>query len=146
VPIRHQDAGTDPVATPFAGVIPFAPDTEFLTDERCAIVELSTAPADPDLSVARARVAAGNVTRWHRLHGVTERYVILAGEGSVDVGDLPPRTVTHLDVVVIPPGTPQRIASTGADDLVFLCLCTPPFTAACYEDVDSEQVTGEVDW
>jgi len=36
------------------------------------------------------------------------------------------------DVVVIPPMTSQKIANTGTTDLVFYCVCTPPFTQECY--------------
>lgn len=117
---------------------PFAQGGEALTDEGCLIVELSTAPADPALSIARARVGPGVVTRWHRLRDVAERYVVLAGEGRVEVGDAGPRDVHALDVVLIPPGVRQRIANTGPADLVFLCLCTPPFRPDCYDDAEHE--------
>jgi mannose-6-phosphate isomerase-like protein (cupin superfamily) len=44
-------------------------------------------PADAEVSVARAQMEPGVTTRWHRLHGVTERYLILEGQGRVEVGD-----------------------------------------------------------
>ena len=100
---------------------------EYYTDERCDILELSNSEDDPDASIARARVAPGVTTRWHRLRATTERYVILEGRGRVEVGELPPQFVEPGDVVVIPPLCRQRIANVGDGDLVFLAICTPRF-------------------
>src|SRR5919198_601507 len=61
---------------------------EYYTDERCDILELSNSVDDPAVSIARARVAPGVTTRWHRLAGTTERYVIVEGRGRAEVGDL----------------------------------------------------------
>lgn len=116
-------------------ILPFAPSVEYEHPEGCHILELSNGPHDPALSIARARVPAGGTTRWHRLVGTTERYVVLEGRGRVEVGDLPPREVGPGDVVLIPPGCRQRIANSGTADLVFLALCTPRFTPAAYEDL-----------
>jgi mannose-6-phosphate isomerase-like protein (cupin superfamily) len=110
--------------------------TEAWTAERCFILELSNSERDEMLSVARARVPAGVTTRWHRLHDVAERYVILQGTGLVEVGSLPTREVRPGDVVLIPPGCRQRIACVGSEELVFLALCTPRFRPEVYEDVD----------
>lgn len=111
---------------------------EFFIDEGCFVIENTTTDEDPLLSIARCRVTPGNTTRWHRLHNVTERYVVHTGEGLVEVGDLPPTRVKPGDTVVIPPGCRQRIRNTGATDLVFLALCTPRFTPACYEDIHDD--------
>lgn len=111
---------------------------EYLTAERCSILELSNSGDDPAVSIARARVAPGVTTRRHRLDGVTERYVILAGSGRVDVGALPPQEVGPGDVVLIPPLCPQRITNTGASDLVFLAICSPRFSDAAYLDMDDD--------
>lgn len=110
------------------------PAAEFHTEEECHVLELSNVDDDPDCSLARARVAPGRTTRWHRLAGVAERYVLLAGRGLVEIGDLPARAVGPGDVVLIPPGCRQRIANVGAEDLVFLAVCTPRFEPACYQD------------
>ena len=114
------------------------PDAEFHTDELCYINELSNTPDDPAVSIARARVAPGVVTRWHRLTGATERYVIIEGQGRVEVGRLAPQEVGPGDVVIIPPLCPQRITNPGPDDLVFLAICTPRFTQEEYEDIEHE--------
>lgn len=111
---------------------------EFYTPEQCHIIELSNTPDDPEVSIARARVAPRVTTRWHRLVGTTERYVIVEGRGRVEVGSLPPQEVSAGDVVLIPPSCPQRIANIGQGELVFLAICTPRFKQAAYEDIDGE--------
>jgi mannose-6-phosphate isomerase-like protein (cupin superfamily) len=108
---------------------------EYFFDEGCHITEWWNSPDDEQASVARARVEPGVTTKRHRLKGVTERYVILEGQGRVEVGNLAPETVGPGDVVVIPPDVPQRITSTGGSDLVFLAICTPRFTPAIYENL-----------
>jgi mannose-6-phosphate isomerase-like protein (cupin superfamily) len=112
-------------------------DSECYTEEGCYILELLNSPQDPDVSIARARVLPGVTTRLHRLDGVAERYVILAGSGRVQVGDLPVQEVRSGTVVQIPPGCPQRITNTGSGDLVFLAICSPRFTPAVYADVNT---------
>lgn len=119
-----------------AKIKPLRPDTEFYIAEGCHIVELLQAEDDPQLSIARARVEPGTTTRWHRLAATAERYVILAGHGRVEVGSLPPREVFPGDVVLIPPSCRQRIANTGAEDLLFLAICTPPFRPENYQDIE----------
>ncbi len=106
---------------------------EYYFEERCHITELLNSPEDEALSIARARVEPGVTTVWHHLKGVTERYVILEGEGIVEVGDEPATKVSPGDVVMIPPQIRQRITNTGEKDLVFLALCTPRFEVDCYE-------------
>jgi mannose-6-phosphate isomerase-like protein (cupin superfamily) len=109
---------------------------EFDTGERCSIIELSNTPDDPDVSIARVRVAPGVATRWHRLIGTAERYVILGGSGRMEVGDLSPHEVNAGDVVCIPPSCRQRITNIGQNDLLFLAICTPRFRQAEYEDLE----------
>ena len=109
---------------------------EYLTDEGCWILELSNDVDDPDVSVARARVAPGQTTKWHQVDGTEERYVLLAGQGRVEIGDLSPRDVGPGQVVRIPAGVRQRIRNTGAEDLVFLCICSPRFRQAAYRSLE----------
>lgn len=112
------------------------PAAEYWFVEGCHILELLNDPVDPALSVARARVPAGGRTRWHRLAGTVERYLVLEGRGRVEVGDLPAQDVGPGDVVLIPPGERQRIANPGPGDLVFLALCTPRFQPGNYQDIE----------
>lgn len=109
----------------------------YYTDERCYINELSNSAEDADVSIAQAKVSVGECTRWHRLEGITERYVILSGQGLVEVGELAAETVGPGDVVLIPPGYAQRIRNTGNAELVFLAICSPRFEQSCYQDIDT---------
>ncbi|MGD8234852.1 MAG: cupin domain-containing protein [Chromatiales bacterium] len=101
---------------------------ETLIREGCYISELSNSDADPGLSIAQARVPPGTTTEWHYLSGTDERYLILEGEGIVEIEGLQPTMVRHGDVVLIPAGSRQRIKnSSSRTDLLFLALCTPAF-------------------
>lgn len=117
------------------------PTAWYYTKERCDINELANLAADPAVSIAEARVAPGVTTRWHRLRDITERYVILAGTGKVEVGELPAQFVTAATVVVIPPGCRQRITNVGPDQLIFLAICSPRFVQSAYEDAEAASVS-----
>ena len=108
------------------------PSKEFPTEENCFILEVANDAGDPDVSIARARVRPGVTTEWHRLERIVERYIIVRGTGRVEVGDLPPTTVTEGDVVRIPADVAQRITNIGDEDLVFFCVCSPRFVQSAY--------------
>lgn len=108
------------------------PAREYLTPERCYILESWNSAEDGAASIARARVESGIATQPHRLKGVVERYLIIEGEGRASVGGAE-ADVRPGDVVIIPAGVSQSIANTGTTDLVFYCVCTPRFTPECYE-------------
>jgi mannose-6-phosphate isomerase-like protein (cupin superfamily) len=109
---------------------------EFETPERCHIVEVANDAGDRQASIARARVEPGVTTAWHVLDGIGERYIIVAGRGRAEIGDLEPVDVEAGDVVRIPPGTRQRIANSGDEDLVFYAVCTPPFREERYRALE----------
>jgi len=113
------------------------PGNEYYFAEGCYILELLNTAQDEALSVARATVKPGTVTRWHALDGIVERYVVIAGTGRVEVGNDPPTEVYPGDVVLIPAGVRQRISNLADGDLVFLALCTPRFTLEKYQDLDN---------
>ena len=115
-------------------LIPGSERDEYWFREGCYITEWSNSDADPDVSIARARVEAGRTTRWHRLDAITERYVILEGRGRAEVGD-EARDVQPGDVVVIAPGLAQRITNTCHTDLIFLAICTPRFRPESYSEI-----------
>ena len=115
----------------------FKPETEFYTEEGCYIVEIHNCGEDEGCSIVRARVSPGVTTQLHALDGVTERYVILDGEGVVEVERGRPIFVQPIDVVVIPPGAAQRITNAGQTDLLFLCVCTPRFRPHAYRDMSA---------
>jgi len=78
------------------------------------------------LSVAEARVAPGGSTRRHRHRTAEEVYLVISGEGRMELGDarfgLAPG-----DAVAIPPGTSHCLHNPGPEALVVLCCCTPPY-------------------
>jgi len=109
---------------------------EYLTAERCHIIEIANDAGDEQVSIARARVEPGVTTAWHSLDGIAERYIIVCGRGRAEVGDSGPLEVAPGDVVRIPPGEPQRIANTGDEDLVFYAVCSPPFSNDRYRNLE----------
>jgi mannose-6-phosphate isomerase-like protein (cupin superfamily) len=121
----------------------FRPETEFYTEERCHIVEIHNRAEDEACSIARARVTPGVTTQIHALRDIDERYVILEGEGLVEVDAAAPVPVLPLDVVAIPAGTSQRITNVGTADLIFLCVCTPRFSAETYVSLEDPASTGD---
>jgi quercetin dioxygenase-like cupin family protein len=118
-------------------VVKYKPDTEYFTHEGCYITELFNKEDDPNCSIARARVKPGETTEWHALRGAVEFYVILEGEGEVEMDTKAPQYVRHLDVVRIAQEIPQRITNIGDTDLIFLCIVSPRFTPDCYEILES---------
>jgi len=113
----------------------FKSKEEFYIDEGCYITELSNSEDDLGLSIARARIKPGVTTKLHKLIKTVERYVILEGEGLVEIDGIAPDKVGALDVVIIPEECEQRIANTGESDLVFLAICSPRFTEESYKNL-----------
>lgn len=111
-------------------------DQEFYTEERCHILEMSNSTADEQLSIARARVEPGVTTAFHCVIDTVERYVILQGQGEVEIGRKPTEAVGAGDVVLIPAGMDQRITNTGTEDLIFLAICTPRFRQENYRHTE----------
>ena len=109
---------------------------DYYTEERCHINELSNTPTDAAVSIAEARVEPGVTTRWHSLQGIVERYVLISGQGVVEIGELPPVAVGPGAVVLIPAGCRQRITNNGHCDLVFLAICSPRFEQQFYQDCE----------
>ncbi len=110
----------------------FNPDAGFDTEERCHINELLNTPEQPECSIAQASVTPGETTQLHAVKDTIERYVILQGKGDVYINNHPAEAVLPGDTVVIPAGAAQKIANTGTEELVFLCVCTPRFEQKNY--------------
>ena len=108
---------------------------EFWTDERCFISELCNTELAPDSSLAIARVEPGVTTQLHALAGINETYIVIEGEGEMEV-DGEQFQIANGDQVVIPPGVSQRVTSTSDIDLRFYCLCTPRFTPNSYKNLE----------
>ncbi|MBI1194676.1 MAG: cupin domain-containing protein [Gammaproteobacteria bacterium] len=111
-------------------------DDEFLIPEGCAVLETWNRAEDRDVSIARARVAAGVRTLPHSLDGIVERYLIILGTGIAHIEGLAPEAVGPGDAVVIPAGAVQWIENTGDTDLVFYAICTPRFRMEAYHERD----------
>jgi len=109
---------------------------EFLTEERCHIVELLNSPNDRSSSIARARVEPDVTTAWHRLKYTAEMYYILEGQGLMEIGEDYTQKVSKGDIIKIPENTPQRITNTGVEDLLILCFCVPAFGMENYEGLE----------
>ena len=108
---------------------------EFPSRENVRILESWNMETDAELSIARARLGPRDATESHYLEGITERYLIIRGTGTVQVGSLCPTKVRPGDVVFIPAGVVQQITNTGSEDLLFYCICTPAFDEGCYAGV-----------
>ncbi len=117
----------------------FNRETEFYTEEGCHIIEIHNGAEDESCSIARARVEPGKTTQLHGLRNTIERYIILEGEGAVEIGGGLPAAVRSMDFVFIPPGVSQRITNTGASDLIFLAVCTPRFREESYVFMEAGQ-------
>jgi mannose-6-phosphate isomerase-like protein (cupin superfamily) len=110
---------------------------EYLFREGCYILESWNREEDPDVSIARARLASQEVTIPHSLVDTNERYFILEGKGEVSLGQDVSRLVGPGDVVFIPAGCRQSIRNKAEGDLTFLAICSPRFDPDCYRDESS---------
>lgn len=109
---------------------------EFFTGERCHILETWNDARDPGVSVARARVEPGVTTELHVLDGVAERYLVTQGTGELELDGQSPVAIAPGDFVYIPAGVTQRITNSGADDLIFYCICTPAWREGVYRGLE----------
>lgn len=91
-------------------------------------------------SLAEATVPAGAQTIAHLHRRSEELYFFTAGSGRVRVGD-DERDVAAGDCVVIRPGIPHKLWAGGAEPLVLLCCCSPPYSDGDTELVESADST-----
>lgn len=117
-------------------IVKGAAGPEAFTEERCFILEQWNHASDVDVSIARARVEPGVTTALHSL-SVHERYVVIRGQGQMEVEGLAPAPIESGDVVLVPAGNKQRVTNTGEEDLIFLCICTPRFEPRHYRDEEA---------
>jgi len=78
-------------------------------------------------SLAEARVPAGGETAEHLHPRSEEIYYFTAGAGRMRLGEQEAE-IGAGDCVVIAPGTPHKLWNTGAEPLVLLCCCSPPYS------------------
>ena len=77
-------------------------------------------------SLAEATLHSGKATEEH-YHAISEEiYYVLRGTGRMRLGG-ETRDVEAGDGIAIPPGKRYKLWNTGSGDLIFLCLCVPPY-------------------
>lgn len=76
-------------------------------------------------SLAEAALEPGQSTQRHFHRQSEEIYVVLDGEGDLEI-DGETRRVGPGDAALIPPGAWHEICAVGA--LRFLCCCAPPYS------------------
>jgi len=78
-------------------------------------------------SLAEATLPPDARTEPHVHPRTEEIYYILRGAGRMTIG-AEQREVGPGDGILIPPGTRHAIHNIGAEPLVFLCCCAPPYS------------------
>jgi mannose-6-phosphate isomerase-like protein (cupin superfamily) len=78
-------------------------------------------------SLAEATVAPGAGTEAHYHRASEELYLVAAGRGRLRIGD-EERELGAGDCALIPPGETHSLVNTGAEDLVVVCACSPPYS------------------
>ncbi len=109
----------------------------FITKDTSEIREI-LAPTNSSIekqSLAEATLHPGGKTVEHCHMKAEEIYYILQGKGRIKF-DTMTSDIRPGDGIAIPPGTHHQIHNTGTTDLVFLCLCVPPYT---HEDTMLEE-------
>ena len=92
-----------------------------------------------DQSLAQATVPPGARTEAHFHRASEEIYLFTAGAGRMLLGD-EQAAVRAGDCVVIAPGAAHQLVNDGAEPLVLLCCCSPP-----YSDADTVIVPARAD-
>jgi mannose-6-phosphate isomerase-like protein (cupin superfamily) len=101
----------------------------FVTLDGSEIRELAGVPSGnaANQSLAQATVPPGASTQAHYHKASEEIYLFTAGAGRMILGDAE-AAVRAGDCVVIPPGTEHQLVNDGAEPLVLLCCCSPPYS------------------
>jgi mannose-6-phosphate isomerase-like protein (cupin superfamily) len=103
----------------------------FITADGSSIRELAGIPAGNSVnqSLAEATVPPGGETVEHFHRTSEEIYYFTSGAGRMRLGD-EEAEVRAGDTVVIAPGTKHKLFNAGAEPLVLLCCCAPPYSDA----------------
>lgn len=101
---------------------------QFVTKDKSRIREIM-APRNSSIerqSFAEAVVPVGCGTDEHYHRNSEEVYYIISGCGEIRVdGEIAP--VKPGDAIALKPGAVHKIWNRGSTDLVFLCICVPPY-------------------
>jgi mannose-6-phosphate isomerase-like protein (cupin superfamily) len=103
----------------------------FITADGSSIRELAGIPTGDSVnqSLAEATVPPGGETVEHFHRTSEEIYYFTSGAGRMRLGD-EEAEVRAGDTVVIAPGTKHKLFNAGAEPLVLLCCCAPPYSDA----------------
>jgi mannose-6-phosphate isomerase-like protein (cupin superfamily) len=103
----------------------------FITADGSSIRELAGIPSGNSVnqSLAEATVPPGGETVEHYHRTSEEIYYFTAGAGRMRLGD-EEADVRAGDTVVIAPGVKHKLFNPGAEPLVLLCCCAPPYSDA----------------
>jgi mannose-6-phosphate isomerase-like protein (cupin superfamily) len=103
----------------------------FITADGSSIRELAGIPTGNSVnqSLAEATVPPGGETVEHFHRTSEEIYYFTSGAGRMRLGD-EEAEVRAGDTVVIAPGTKHKLFNAGAEPLVLLCCCAPPYSDA----------------
>ncbi len=100
----------------------------YVTKDGSTIREwISPGPAGGNQSLAEARIAPGQETVAHYHRVSEELYLVTAGRGVLRLGaeELP---LEAGDCALIPPGEVHSLRNAGAEELVVVCACAPPYS------------------
>jgi quercetin dioxygenase-like cupin family protein len=98
----------------------------FTTKDGSTVRELlGTQHGAANQSLAEATLEPGQATQRHYHARTEELYVLLEGDGEMEV-DGTTRTVGAGDAILIPPGAWHTLRA-GGDGARLLCCCAPPY-------------------
>lgn len=107
----------------------YAECTAYTTKDGSLIRELIHPDRDASRhqSLAEATVLPGHRTQLHRHDTTEEIYHVTAGMGRMTLGN-DVFEVGPGDSILIRPGTPHCIETTGVEPLRILCCCSPAYS------------------
>ena len=82
---------------------------------------------DIPFSIALATVKPGQKTLKHIHKTSTEFYYITSGTGIIQL-DSKKQSIAESMLIYIPAKTKHTVTNTGKEDLLILCICSPPYT------------------
>jgi len=78
-------------------------------------------------SIALATVKPGKRTLEHIHEAAAEFYYITKGVGTIRLNSIK-ESLEENTLIYIPPKTRHAVTNTGQEDLLILCICSPPYS------------------
>jgi mannose-6-phosphate isomerase-like protein (cupin superfamily) len=82
---------------------------------------------DIPISIALATVKPGQKTLKHLHETSTEFYYITRGTGKIQLNSKK-QSIGENTLIYIPAKTKHTVTNAGKEDLLILCICSPPYT------------------